>query len=150
VAPFDDVNVRIALKYAINRKQLVDILLSGYGQVGNDVPITPANWFFNTEMPQHAYDPDKARHYLKKAGIAIKVIREPNDGYWSNVWLKNPFCTCFWSGRPTEDLMFTTAYAADSPWNDTHWKNKRFNELLVQARTELDSDRRREMYWEIM
>jgi peptide/nickel transport system substrate-binding protein len=55
VAPFDDVNVRLALKYAINRKQLVDILLSGYGQVGNDVPITPANRFFNTEMPQHAY-----------------------------------------------------------------------------------------------
>jgi len=182
VAPFDDVNVRLALKHAINRKQLVDILLSGYGQVGNDVPITPANRFFNTEMPQHAYDPDKARHYLKKAGldklsvelsaadaafpkavdaailfnesaakagIDIKVIREPNDGYWSNVWLKKPFCTCFWSGRPTEDLMFTTAYAADSPWNDTHWKNKRFNELLVQARTELDSDRRREMYWEM-
>ena len=28
--------------------------------VGNDVPITPANRFFNNEMPQHAYDPDKA------------------------------------------------------------------------------------------
>jgi peptide/nickel transport system substrate-binding protein len=45
--------------------------------------------------------------------------------------------------------MFTTAYAADSPWNDAHWKNKRFNKLLVEARTELDSDRRRAMYWEM-
>ena len=84
-----------------------------------------------------------------KAGIEIKVVREPNDGYWSNVWLKKPFCTCFWSGRPTEDLMLTTAYAADSPWNDAHWKNKRFNTLLVEARTELDPDRRRAMYWEL-
>jgi len=182
VAPFDDVNVRLALKYAINRKQLVKILLSGYGQIGNDSPITPANRYFNTEMEQHAYNPDKARYHLKKAGldslsvklhaanaafpkatdaavlfsesaskagIKIKVVREPDDGYWSNVWLKKPFCTCFWSGRPTEDLMFTTAYSADSPWNDAHWKNKRFNDLLVEARTELDSDRRREMYWEM-
>ncbi len=182
VAPFDDVNVRLALKYAIDREQLVKILLSGYGQVGNDSPITPANRYFNTGMKQRAYDPDKARYHLKqagletlsvklhaadaafpkavdaavlfsesatKAGIKIKLVREPNDGYWSNVWLKKPFCTCFWSGRPTEDLMFTTAYAADAPWNDTHWKNKRFNNLLVEARTELDTDRRRVMYWEM-
>lgn len=181
-APFDDVNVRLALKYAINREQLVKILLSGYGQVGNDSPITPANRYFNSEMKQHAYDPDKARFHLKKAGleklqvklhaadaafpkavdaavlfsesaskagIDIKVVREPNDGYWSNVWLKKPFCTCFWSGRPTEDLMFTTAYAADSPWNDAHWKNERFNTLLTEARTELDINRRRDMYWEM-
>ena len=45
--------------------------------------------------------------------------------------------------------MFTTTYAADSPWNDAHWKNKRFNTLLVEARTELDPDRRRAMYWEL-
>ena len=182
VAPFDDVNVRLALKYAIDRKQLVNILLSGFGQVGNDSPITPANRYFNSEMEQRKYDPEKARYYLKKggldslsvklhaadaafpkavdaavlfsesaakAGIEIKVVREPNDGYWSNVWLKKPFCTSFWNGRPTEDLMFTSAYAADSPWNDTHWKNERFNKLLVEARTELDPDRRRAMYWEM-
>jgi peptide/nickel transport system substrate-binding protein len=45
--------------------------------------------------------------------------------------------------------MFATAYAADSPWNDAHWKNERFNKLLVEARTELDVDRRRAMYWEM-
>lgn len=182
VAPFNDVNVRLALKHAIDRKQLVQILLSGYGRVGNDSPITPANRYFNSEMAQHAYDPDKARHYLKqagmdklsvqlhaanaafpqavdaallfresasKAGIDIKVVREPDDGYWSNVWLKKPFVTCYWLGRPTEDLMFTTTYAADAPWNDTHWKNKRFNTLLVEARTELNDDRRRAKYWEM-
>ncbi len=182
VAPFNDLNVRLALKYAINRKQLVKILLSGYGRVGNDSPITPANRYFNTEMKQHAYDPDKARYHLKqagldslsvalhaadaafpkavdtavlfsesaaKAGIKIKVVREPDDGYWSNVWLKKPFCTCYWSGRPTEDLMFTTTYAADAPWNDAHWKNERFNTLLVEARTELNDDRRRAKYWEM-
>ena len=57
--------------------------------------------------------------------------REPDDGYWDNVWLKKPFVASYWSGRPTCDWMFTTAYAADAAWNDTFWKNPRFNELLV-------------------
>lgn len=181
-APFDDVNVRLALKYAVDRQQMVDILLSGYGRVGNDSPITPANRFFNHEMEQRAYDPERARFHLREAGldtlkvqlhaadtafpgavdaavlfsetarasgIELEVVREPNDGYWSNVWLKKPFCAAYWSGRPTEDLMFTTAYAADAPWNDTRWRNERFNDLLVAARTELDEDRRRAMYWEM-
>ncbi len=26
----------------------------------------------------------------KAAGIEINVIREPNDSYWDNVWLKKP------------------------------------------------------------
>ena len=61
VEPFSDVNVRLALKHAVDRQQMVDTVLSGYGQVGNDSPITPANRFFNTEMEQRAYDPEKAR-----------------------------------------------------------------------------------------
>jgi peptide/nickel transport system substrate-binding protein len=48
VAPFDDVNVRLGLKYAIDREQLVKILLSGFGQLGNDSPITPANRYSTT------------------------------------------------------------------------------------------------------
>ena len=81
--------------------------------------------------------------------IDINVVRQPDDGYWSNVWLQKPFSTAFWSGRPTEDLMFTTGYAADAPWNDTRWEHERFNQLLVEARTELDEDKRRAMYWEM-
>ena len=63
--------------------------------------------------------------------------------------MKKPWCAVFWSGRPTEDMMFSTAYAAGAPWNDTHWENKRFNELLVAARAELDEKKRRAMYVEM-
>jgi peptide/nickel transport system substrate-binding protein len=24
----------------------------------------------------------------RSAGLDIEVVREPNDGYWSNVWMK--------------------------------------------------------------
>ena len=83
------------------------------------------------------------------AGIDINVVREPNDGYWSNVWLNKPWCAVYWGGRPTADLMFTTAYAAGASWNDTFWDNERFNELLVQARAELDQPLRADMYHEM-
>lgn len=45
--------------------------------------------------------------------------------------------------------MFTTTYAADAPWNDSKWKHDRFNKLLLAARAELDTNKRREMYYEM-
>lgn len=181
-APFSDNNIRMALKYAIDRQQMVDTILNGYGSVGNDHPIGPGQRYFNTELAQKTYDPDQARYYLAQAGvdsldvdlhladaafagaidagvlfaetaaaagININVVREPNDGYWSNVWMQLPFCGTYWSGRPTEDWMFATAYADGAPWNESYWSNARFNELLVAARSELNEDLRREMYYEM-
>ena len=45
--------------------------------------------------------------------------------------------------------MFSSAYAKDAKWNESHWKNERFNELLVEARSELNVAKRREMYVEM-
>ncbi|WP_099825324.1 ABC transporter substrate-binding protein [Oceaniglobus indicus] len=85
----------------------------------------------------------------KAAGIDINVVQEPADGYWSNVWIKKPWCASYWSGRATEDWMFSSAYETGVPWNDTKWENERFQSLLIQARTELDSSKRRDMYTEM-
>lgn len=181
-APFSDVNVRLALKHAIDRQELVDKILLGHGRVANDHPIAPANRYFAADVPQRTYDPEMARSLLKKAGmdslkvqlsaanaafggaidaallyqssaakagIEIEVVREPDDGYWNNVWLKKPFSMSYWTGRPTEDWMFSQAYAADADWNESRWKNPRFNELLVAARIELNDAKRREMYGEM-
>ena len=87
--------------------------------------------------------------HAKPAGISINVVREPNDGYWSNVWNSKPFCACYWGGRPTADWMFSTAYASGVPWNDTVFEHERFNELLVTARAELDQEKRLGMYFEM-
>ena len=38
--------------------------------------------------------------------------------------------------------MFSTAYKSDAPWNETAWKNDRFDELLLKARAELDEEKR--------
>jgi len=181
-APFNDANVRKALKYGINRQEMVDKILFGHGAVANDTPIGPANQYYAADMEQLEYDPDKAAFYMKEAGvdsididlsassaafegavdaaqlyqatagaagININVVQEPADGYWSNVWLKKPFCACYWSGRATEDWMFSTAYEDGVPWNDSFWSQARFQELLLTARAELDSDKRREQYTEM-
>ncbi len=182
VAPFDDNNVRMALKLSIDREELVKKIWHGYAELGNDHPIARANRFHAGDIAQRIYDPDKARWHLKQAGLAslkidlsasdgaysgavdaatlykehaakagidINLIREPADGYWSNVWLKKPFVAVSWSGRATEDWMFSTAYAAGVEWNDSHWNHERFNKLLVEARAELDEAKRAGMYAEM-
>lgn len=88
----------------------------------------------------------------KEAGIDIEIVREPKDGYWSNVWNKKPWCACYWGGRPTSDWMYSSAYVNDTEWNDTDWRTgaaaDRFNELVVAARAELDDTKRAAMYKE--
>ncbi len=180
--PFDNPDVRLALKYGIDRQDLLDKLLFGHGYVGNDHPIGRSNKYFATELPQRPYDPDKAKYHLKKAGLTeltvplsaadaafsgavdgallykehaskaginIDVIREPNDGYWENVWDKKPFVASYWSGRVTEDWVFSSIYAEGVSLNETHWANPRFNDLLKQARSEQDTGKRGEMYFEM-
>jgi peptide/nickel transport system substrate-binding protein len=182
VAPFSDNNVRMALKYAVDREALLKIVLRGHGIIGNDHPISPNYLFHNSELPQRSYNPDKSKYYLKKAGMStlsvdlsaagaafagavdaaalykehaakaginINIIQEANDGYWSNVWLKKPWVACYWGGTATADICLTQAYSAGADWNDTHWKHPRFNKLLVEARAELNIDKRREMYGEM-
>jgi peptide/nickel transport system substrate-binding protein len=180
-APFDKVEVRQAIKWAINRQELVDKILFGYGSPGNDNPISKSMKFAIDPEPVYTYDPEKAKSLLKKAGmenlrvdlsasdaafsgavdaallmseqakaagIEINVVREPNDSYWDNVWLKKPWCMCYWGGRPVADMFLSVSLAADAAWNDTRWKNPRFNELLLAARAETDDAKRATMYAE--
>ncbi|MEX2650508.1 MAG: ABC transporter substrate-binding protein [Alphaproteobacteria bacterium] len=184
VPPFDDVNVRMALKHAIDRQEIVDKIFLGHATAGNDSPIPPPPSvpFAIDPQPRHSFDPDKAKSYLQKAGLSslavdlsvsdaafegavdcgvlikesaakcgidVNVVREPSDGYWDNVWRKKAWSASYWSGRPTIDWMFSTAYAADASWNETRWKHPRFNELLVQARAEQDQAKRAAMYAEM-
>lgn len=79
-APFTDNNVRLAIKYAIDREQLLQTALLGNGRLGNDHPIPSTDRFFNTELPQRAYDPDRAKFHLKEAGMdALSVTLSSSD-----------------------------------------------------------------------
>lgn len=182
MAPFDNNDVRTALKYAIDREEIQKKIFLGHATVANDNPIAKAVKYSIEPEPKYKYDPDKAKFHLKKAGyetlkidlsvadaafagaidagvliketaakcgIDINVIREAEDAYWDNVWLKKPWCASYWSGRATADWTFTITYAAGAAWNETYWNNKRFNELLVQGRAELDDAKRAAIYAEM-
>jgi len=178
-APFDDNNVRMAIKLSLDREALLRTLLRGHGAVGNDHPISTANQYHASYLPQREYDPERAKWFLrqsgleslavdiyladtafagavdtgvlfkehaKASGIDITVHQEPKDGYWSAIWMQKGWCASYWGGRPTEDWMFSVAYASGGNWNESFMEHDQFNKLLVAARAELDSDKRREMY----
>ena len=44
--PYNDINVRRAIKHAVNRQEMVDKVLLGHGAIGNDHPIGPANQYY--------------------------------------------------------------------------------------------------------
>ncbi len=178
--PFDNYDLRMALKLAINREEMLDKILRGYGSLGNDMPINAAYPLFDDTIPQRVYDPDQARFYYQRsghsgpidlrtsevafpgaidaaelfresaarAGITLNIIREPGDGYWSEVWNRKPFCASYWGGRPTQDQMYSTAYLSTADWNDTKFYNERFDRLIIEARGELDPVRRKALYSE--
>lgn len=178
-APFDNLDLRLALKYAINREEMVDKILRGYGSVGNDFPINASYPLFDESIPQREHSIEKAKeHYAKSghdgspiilrvadgafpgavdaaalfqqsaqaAGIPLEIKREPNDGYWSEVWNVQPFCASYWGGRPVQDQMYATAYLSTADWNDTRWKRDDFDALLNAAKAELDQAKRKDIY----
>ncbi|ATF17758.1 ABC transporter substrate-binding protein [Phaeobacter gallaeciensis] len=67
-APFDNNELRLALKYAINREEMVDKVLRGYGSVGNDMPVNAAYPLFDDSIPQRPFDPAKAAEHYNKSG----------------------------------------------------------------------------------
>ncbi|TIX46036.1 MAG: peptide ABC transporter substrate-binding protein, partial [Mesorhizobium sp.] len=77
-APFDNNDLRMALKLAIDREEMLDKVLRGYGSLGNDFPINASYPLF-TEIEQRKYDPDKAKFHFKKSGHDGAVLLRTSD-----------------------------------------------------------------------
>jgi dipeptide transport system substrate-binding protein len=75
--PFDSLDVRRAINMAIDKKALVAAVYQGAGQAAVN-PIPPAMWSYNKAVKDYAYEPEKARQLLAKAGF-------PN-GFETKLW----------------------------------------------------------------
>lgn len=169
----------LALKYLQRREQIVSSVLKGQGTIGNDQPINISYPEHCAELPQRPYDPDRAKHHLRKSGITtaeiqvaeisngvtdmvlilqreaariglnLQVQRVPNDGYWGAVWMKTPMHVTDWNMRPTANIMLSIAFAPDAEWNESHWKSERMGVLLKSARAETDPAKRAELHCEM-
>lgn len=170
-----------AMQYLMDRPTMARALYRGYATIANDQPIPPEHPYYNPDIPQRQYDPDRARFHLKRAGLLgirlplyasqvanqsvemagmlqqsaatiglnLAVNRVPADSYWSSHWFKHPATFGNSNPRPTADLLFSTLFQSSAPWNESGWRNERFDSLLVAARGEGDESLRREMYGEM-
>lgn len=67
--PFDDVRVRQAINYAINKQELIDGVLLGLGEPVAS-PYKPGTRWSNPRLQPYPYDAEKALALLKEAGYA--------------------------------------------------------------------------------
>jgi peptide/nickel transport system substrate-binding protein len=75
-APFNDVNVRQAINYAIDKDEVIKGVLLGLGEPIAS-PYKPGTRWNNTNLKPYPYSPDKALELLKKAGY-----ERNKDGYF--------------------------------------------------------------------
>jgi len=76
--PFNNVKVRQAVSYAINKEAIVDGILQGTGELAN-TPLPPTVWGHNPNVKNYEYDPEKAKELLAEAGYA--------DGFEVTYWV---------------------------------------------------------------
>ncbi len=84
-APFNNKDLRLALKYGIDRKKIIDTVYKGYATIGNDNPIDSNYTHYNEKLAQRPYDPDKAAFHLKKSGLGNQaIVLEASEGAWDS------------------------------------------------------------------
>lgn len=66
--PFNDVRVRQAINYAINRENLVAVCYDGKAEVNSNL-CAKHRFGYSDDQLQYTYDPEKAKELLAEAGI---------------------------------------------------------------------------------
>ena len=75
--PLDNVQVRQALNYAVNKEAIIKAVYQGAGQAAKNL-IPPTMWGYDSAIKDYGYDPDKAKSLLKAAGLA--------NGFTIDLW----------------------------------------------------------------
>jgi peptide/nickel transport system substrate-binding protein len=123
VAPFSDPKVRLALKYAIDRKTILKNVLAGYGSIGNDQSIPEGDPFY-AALPQHEYQPDKARALLKEAGHEnLSIELSAADGAFAGAV---DMAVLFADSAKAAGIDVTVKREADDSYWDVIWMKKPF------------------------
>jgi len=77
-APFDNNDLRLALKYAIDREAILNQVVGGFGTLGNDYPVNE-NYALAPEIEQRVYDPDKAAFHYRASGHEGPVLLRSSE-----------------------------------------------------------------------
>ncbi len=165
-APFDDQRVREAFRLLVDRHELVDRVLHGFGRVANDL-YSPKDPTSRTDLAQRTRELERARALLKEAGhehlsvelttsggnvasalvladqarrVGVEIhIRQVDDTIFSGP--QRTSWTLSPSGGGLGQPYLHTATNTDSPLsgaNRTNFDDARFNELYFQALAQPD------------
>jgi peptide/nickel transport system substrate-binding protein len=177
-APFDDVKVRQAMRLIVDREQMIAQVLSGQGRVANDLysPYDPA-YNDELPQRRQDLDKAKSllrqagqsdlrielvtspvfqgiveaaqviAEQAKGAGVTIDVRKVDPGTFYGDNYLQWTFAQDFWATR-TYLSQVAQGSLPDSPFNETHWADPEFLELIRQARAEVDDARRTELLHE--
>ena len=170
--PFDNPNVRLAMKLGVDQEKMVQLALRGLGSVGEHHHVSPAHPEY-AKLPKFKRDVAQAKKLLadagvkvdvtldvaadnqweeqqalaaaeqwKEIGVNVKVNVMPGATYW-DVWTKVPFGSTIWYSRPLGTMVLALAYKTGVPWNESGWSNKEFDKILAVAEGTLDVEKRR-------
>jgi peptide/nickel transport system substrate-binding protein len=111
----ENAKVRQALALAINRKELLDFLVQGRGQLAERFPAFPGGFGYNKEWEKNRlpYDPDRAKRLLAESGypngFAMKLYALPLSGapwmprmapviaeHWGRIGVKTEIISVEW------------------------------------------------------
>jgi peptide/nickel transport system substrate-binding protein len=177
-APFDDVRVRQAFRLIVDREQMVQQVLSGEGRIANDLyaPYDPV-YASDLPQREQDLEQAKSllkqagreglsvelvtadvfqgiveaaqvfAQQAKGAGVDVKLRKVDSGTFYGDNYLKWGFAQDFWATR-----VYLTQVAQgdlpESPYNETHWKDPKFIDLIGQARAEADEAKRKDILHE--
>jgi peptide/nickel transport system substrate-binding protein len=160
--PFNDVRVRQAFRLIADRPTLVKVAYSGYGHVGNDVYSPLDACYSNFPQRTQDIEKAKSllaaagqsnltvdlpttegragqteccvafAQMASKAGVTINVKKLDGTTFYGSQYLKYPFATDYWGTRNYLNQV-AAGSLPNSPYNETHWNDAKFNALYKQA-----------------
>ncbi|WP_325094247.1 ABC transporter substrate-binding protein, partial [Leucobacter sp. M11] len=174
-APFDDVRVRQAFRLIVDRQQMVDQVLDGRGEIGNDM-YAPYDACYPSDIPQRTQDIEEAKRLLAEAGqsdltvelvtspvaagiveaaqvfaqqaaeagVTVEINRVDTGDFYGERYLDWTFAQDFWFTRDYLPQTDVSSFES-SPYNETHWNDPEWTRIALEARGELDEDRRCEL-----
>lgn len=174
--PFDNRDLREAMFLLTDRQQLVDTVLAGAGQVGNDL-FGKGYQYYAGDIPQRVRDLDRAKALIERAGakgLRIKLdtasvasgfveaasvfadqakqaglIVEPAMGNKDTYWrdiLTGGVIACYRSGAMPIETHISQRLLTNSTTNATRWTRPDFDALYAQAVSSPDEAARRRAY----
>jgi peptide/nickel transport system substrate-binding protein len=177
-APFNDVNVRQAMRLLVDRQQLINSALDGDAVVGYDVS-SPYDPNYDTSL-HRVQDIAQAKSLLKKAGhenLSVQLVTSPvatgtvtmatvlqqqAKAAGVTISLKQVDPTTFFGPNYlhwtfSQDFYNYSPYLAQvaqsllpaSPFNETHWSLPRYVSLYKQANATANPGLRREIEHEM-